>query len=477
MCEEVINKERFQKAAQITDCLVLSDEQLMEVKSRMLKEFEKGLRDEKHAIIKMLITYVRDIPTGKEIGSYLALDLGGTHFRVLLVNLNGEKTTIIGEKYKIPKNIMTAHGSKLFAYIADCIYDFIEKKKIRQKRIALGFTFSFPCYQYGLTTCKLVRWTKGFDCPGVEGEDACRLLREAIYEKHSQTETFIDVVAIINDTTGTLVSCAHTNKDCCVALIVGTGCNACYMEKLENIEKWTGNYTEPKQVIINTEWGAFGEQNGLDFIESEWDKILDKKSINPGKQLFEKKLSGMYLGEIARLVLKTICEQKLIFNGNLPLILSGSEEFKTKYVSLIDSIDDGESLLRTMKDIFSDVDVDKTDMQIIRMVTSRVSTRAAYLTACGCSAILEKMKRKFCVIGYDGAVICKHPKFKSIMTKKIEELTDKNWKFELMKSEDGSGVGAALVAAVTYREKRPCIIKRGRKVYELCTLKDVTKSG
>ncbi|RWS11749.1 hexokinase-2-like protein [Dinothrombium tinctorium] len=472
MCEEVINKERIQKAEQITACLVLNDEKLMEIKSRMHHEFEKGLRDEQHAIIKMLITYVRDLPTGKEIGNYLALDLGGTHFRVLLVNLNGEKASMVSKTYAVPVDIMTGHGSKLFAHIADCLYDFIEKEKIYQKRIALGFTFSFACHQYGLTASKLVRWSKGFDCAGVQGEDVCRLLREAIYEKHSRAETFIDVVAIINDSTGTLISCAHTNKDCYAALIVGTGCNACYMEKLENVEKWTGNYTEPKQVIINTELGAFGEQNGLDFIETEWDKILDKKSINPGKQIFEKMLSGMYLGEIARLVLKTICEQKLIFNGNLPLILRRPNEFKTKHVSLIDGAEDNESLQRTMKDIFSDINFDKTDMQIIRMVTSRVSTRGAYLIACGCSTILEKMKRNFCVIGYDGTVLRSHPKFKDIMSKKIEELTDKNYKFELMKSEDGSGKGAALVAAVTYREKRPVIIKRGRKVYELTTFRN-----
>lgn len=32
----------------------------------------------------------------------------------------------------------------------------------------------------------------------------------------------IDVMAVVNDTTGTLMSCAHKNRECRVGLIVGT---------------------------------------------------------------------------------------------------------------------------------------------------------------------------------------------------------------------------------------------------------------
>ena len=40
--------------------------------------------------------------------------------------------------------------------------------------------FSFPCKQEGLAVGKLVRWTKGFKCAGVEGVDVVKLLHEAI---------------------------------------------------------------------------------------------------------------------------------------------------------------------------------------------------------------------------------------------------------------------------------------------------------
>jgi hexokinase len=40
----------------------------------------------------------------------------------------------------------------------------------------------------------------------------------------------IEVCAILNDTTGCLMSCAWKNPKCRIGLIIGTGTNACYLE-------------------------------------------------------------------------------------------------------------------------------------------------------------------------------------------------------------------------------------------------------
>lgn len=37
-------------------------------------------------------------------------------------------------------------------------------------------------------------------------------------------------------------------------------------------------------VVINTEWGAFGEAGELDLIRTQFDKSVDTESINPGRQ-------------------------------------------------------------------------------------------------------------------------------------------------------------------------------------------------
>ena len=39
-------------------------------------------------------------------------------------------------------------------------------------------------------------------------------------------------------------------------------------------------------MIVNTEWGAFGENGSIDFIRSRYDDEIDKTSINVGKQMF-----------------------------------------------------------------------------------------------------------------------------------------------------------------------------------------------
>lgn len=95
----------------------------------------------------------------------------------------------------------------------------------------------------------------------------------------------MDVVALVNDTTGTMMSCAFENSLVSAGLILGTGTNACYMESLDNIPKWDGDQDEPRQVIINTEWGAFGDNGSLDHLRTKYDEQLDRESSNPREQM------------------------------------------------------------------------------------------------------------------------------------------------------------------------------------------------
>ncbi|KHJ81607.1 hypothetical protein OESDEN_18705 [Oesophagostomum dentatum] len=65
------------------------------------------------------------------------------------------------------------------------------------------------------------------------------------------------------------------------------------------------------------------------------------------------------------------------------------------------------------------------------------------------------MKRRYKVtVGVDGSVYRFHPFFKKHLDKKISQLIDKDIKYQLMLSKDGSGIGAAVVAAVATRIKR-----------------------
>lgn len=65
-------------------------------------------------------------------------------------------------------------------------------------------------------------------------------------------------------------------------ILPGTGTNACYMEELRHIDLVEG---DEGRMCINTEWGAFGDDGSLEDIRTEFDREIDRGSLNPGKQL------------------------------------------------------------------------------------------------------------------------------------------------------------------------------------------------
>jgi hexokinase len=80
------------------------------------EEMSAGLSPTTHkkASVKMFPTYVRNIPNGTEIGQVLALDLGGTNFRVLLIDLRGNsKIELTSKIFVIPQSIMIGDGKNV----------------------------------------------------------------------------------------------------------------------------------------------------------------------------------------------------------------------------------------------------------------------------------------------------------------------------------------------------------------------------
>ncbi|KTG02810.1 hypothetical protein cypCar_00022606, partial [Cyprinus carpio] len=267
----------------ILDSLRLDRDQLLEVKRRMEEEMKRGLAKNTHAAaaVKMLPTFVRSTPDGTERGDFLALDLGGTNFRVLLVRVRSGKRRSVemhNKIYTIPQDITQGTGDELFDHIVHCIADFLEYMGMKGASLPLGFTFSFPCHQTRLDQGILIKWTKGFKASGCEGEDVATLLKDAI---HRSEEFDLDVVAVVNDTVGTMMSCGYEDPQCEVGLIVGTGTNACYMEEMSNVELVDG---DEGRMCVNMEWGAFGDQGELEDICTEFDRAVDDQSTYPGKQ-------------------------------------------------------------------------------------------------------------------------------------------------------------------------------------------------
>ncbi|XP_055706161.1 hexokinase type 2 isoform X2 [Phlebotomus papatasi] len=449
MASDLVIKEIKQQCEE----LELTDEKTKTFMTRILAEINRGLKKETHAEadIKCFVTYVQDLPNGKETGEFLALDLGGTNFRVLLIHLKGENDfEMLSKIYAIPKNIMIGTGKQLFDHIAECLANFMKEHEVYKERLPLGFTFSFPLTQLGLTKGMLVRWTKGFDCEGVVGEDVVQLLKDAIARRG---DVEILVMGLLNDSTGTLMSCAHRNHNCNIGVIVGTGSNACYVEKVENAELFDVPNNKKPHVLINTEWGAFGDNGALDFVRTEFDREIDENSINPGKQLQEKMISGMYLGELARLVIQKFTKSGHLFKGKGSDLLFQRWKFFTKYVSEIES--DSPGVFTNCREVLEELGLGHAtdvDCANVRYICECVSRRAAHLVSAGIAALINKMGEPIVTVGVDGSVYRYHPKFHNLMMEKMKQYVTPGISFDLMLSEDGSGRGAALVAAVASRE-------------------------
>ncbi|GAB0097200.1 Hexokinase type 2 [Sergentomyia squamirostris] len=433
--------------------LELTDEKTKRFMTTLLEELNHGLKKETHAKadIRCYVTYVQDLPNGKETGKFLALDLGGTNFRVLLIHLKGENDfEMLSKIYAIPKNIMVGTGKQLFDHIAECLANFMKEHQVYKERLPLGFTFSFPLTQLGLTKGLLVRWTKGFDCDGVVGEDVVQLLKDAIARRG---DVGIQVMGILNDSTGTLMSCAHRKHNCKIGVIVGTGSNACYVEKVENAEMFDVPNNKKSHVLINTEWGAFGDNGSLEFVRTEFDRDIDENSINRGKQLQEKMISGMYLGELARLVIQKFTKSGHLFKGKGSDLLYKRGQFFTKFVSEIES--DKPGVYTNCREVLDELGLGHAtdeDCANVRYICECVSRRAAHLVSAGIATLINKMGEPVVTVGVDGSVYRFHPKFHDLMMAKIKQYVNPGISFDLMLSEDGSGRGAALVAAVACRE-------------------------
>lgn len=169
---------------------------------------------------------------------------------------------------------------QLFDFIVLCIANFTKEHLPNQKEVLpLGFTFSFGTSQQALDSGILINWAISIDCPNGIGKDIVQLLKDAI-KRHGNLN--IDVVAILNDTTGTLVNGIYLDKECVIGVVIGSGTNIAYIEKVENIEKLDKNLRNKlDKIIINTECGTFGDDGSIDFAKTKFDKKTDEGSLYP----------------------------------------------------------------------------------------------------------------------------------------------------------------------------------------------------
>jgi hexokinase len=413
---------------------------------QMHAQMDSGLVGKKSSL-EMLPAFV-DMPSGNERGKFISLDLGGTNFRLLELQLKGsgrieklkEKRFALQDKY------IKGKGEELFDFLAGCIKKFLAGEKLsgNQKR-AIGFTFSFPVRQHSIASGTLLYWTKGFSAPGAAGKDVVEMLNDALAQKGLYN---ISVAALVNDTVGTLVTRAYQDHSCDIGVILGTGTNACYREKLSRIAKWRGPAIKSGYMLVNTEWGNFDK---VSF--TAYDRVLDEDSENPGRHFLEKMISGMYLGELSRLIMLDMARQGILFGGKIPQALKTKRSFKTEHMSCVAA--DRSSGLTTSAALLRKLGVRASscaDRALIKEICGLVAGRAAILSAAALAALILKIDPRLArkhTVAIDGTVYEKYPGFAQKIRAGLGQiLGSKADKIKITLTKDGSGIGAGIIAAV-----------------------------
>ncbi|KAF2201680.1 hexokinase [Delitschia confertaspora ATCC 74209] len=451
-----VPKDLMDQINRLEELFSVPTQKLKEITTHFQSELTRGLSVE-GGTIPMNPTWCMAFPDGYETGTFLALDMGGTNLRVCEITLPEAKGEfeIIQSKYRMPEELKTGTAEELWDYVADCLQQFIEYHHEEEKldQLPLGFTFSYPATQDYIDHGVLQRWTKGFDIEGVEGKDVVPPFQAALVERGLP----IKLTALVNDTTGTLIASAYTDTEMRIGCIFGTGCNAAYMENVGSIPKLSHMNLDPDMpMAINCEWGAFDNEHKV-LPRTPYDIIIDKESPRPGQQSFEKMIAGLYLGEIFRLVLVDLHENPdcKIFEGQDISKLKKPYSLDAGFLAQIEE-DPFENLSETL-DLFQNklsIAATKPELELIRRLAELIGTRAARLSSCGVAAICKKKGWKTCHVGADGSVFHQYPHFKARGAEALREIldwTEKKDPIEILPSEDGSGVGAALIAALTLK--------------------------
>lgn len=386
--------------------------------------------------IRMLETFVQRLPTGLEQGTFYALDLGGTHFRVCKFAFcpPSAPKRVREKSYTLPVELKHGQAEQLFDFLAQCVCEVAQTTRGAESEeekdgapssgegaLRLGFTFSFPVQQLSLNTGKLIVWTKGWTVSGVEGQEVGSLLLQSLSKRLGRSDS--ELVCLVNDTVGTLAAGAlsHGGGDVQIGLILGTGTNAAFLDPQTGL-------------VVNTEWGAFSSPL---LPETAVDVEVDRASPHPGQQRFEKLISGYYLGEILR-----VCLHHQGWLGD-----SGEFVWDSKVLSDVES--DSSSDLRKVGDVcraFGKRDSTRKERVWFKQVCEAIAERAARLTACAVAALVRRVNHTDSPtkVAVDGSLFEFHASFRSRLERALKQL---KCNCVLVLAKDGSGLGAALVAA------------------------------
>ena len=319
-----------------------------------LDEMDAGLAG-RPSSLRMIPTYVSADGTPADDEPVIAIDAGGTNLRVALVTFSGGRPTVLREKKcRMPGSRGEVSADDFFSALADEVLPFA-----RQSR-RIGFCFSYPTAMHPDGDGEIICLTKEVRVSGIEGRVIGQGLLDALREKGAAGPFSL---ILLNDTTagllGGLAELGLGTVGGIAGLVLGTGCNSCYAERGEKIKKLPG----ARDMIVNCESGNFARA-----FRGRADELADAGSEAPGAYLFEKMLSGVYLGRLVTREAALAAEHGLLS----PAFASAAPDFTAP--ELDDFLRGNENRVAAL--------CTGTDREVLRRLVDSVFERAAKLV-CG----------------------------------------------------------------------------------------------
>lgn len=402
----------------------------MQHMSRCLKE--DYLQKLQNSTACMLPSFCHSLPTGAEHGTFIALDVGGSTFRVAVVDLNTRSSTEqpLSVKHmtvhKINEQIRQLGAKDFFAWMAQKMVDTLQQCKHTQsllhETVSVGLAWSFPIEQTNYRGGTVQPMGKGFKAhEGIVGQDLGNLIEAACHARGLS----VRVNAIVNDSSATLLSQAYVDSATTISLILGTGTNAAVYLPVGLLSERKFGARDPawfqqaKNVIVNTEVSMFGKHV---LPITRWDEALNEQHICPDFQPLEYMTTGRYLGEIFRLVIAEAVETCHIFEGVMPEMIQDSYTLDTALLAAIEedtTIGCISSAERVQKEFHLPVLPTPAEMMFLRSTVESISHRAAAYMATAVHALwsLEHSptldKQSQTTVAANGSVISMYPGFRT----------------------------------------------------------------
>jgi hexokinase len=286
--------------------MYFEDFDMEQCRRTFVHEMENGLAREESSL-EMIPTYISaegQIPCGEPV---IAIDAGGTNFRVAVITFDRDKKPIIEDfqLFTMPGTKGEISSTEFFETTAEYLKPLLDKSN------KIGFCFSYPTEILPNKDGKLIRFSKEVQVNGMEGRLIGAELIDSLKKYKSGTGKSI---VLLNDTVATLLAgkAAFPERifSSYIGFILGTGTNTCYIEKTRCIGKLPCRSEVEDFMLINVESGAYDKAPG-----GAIDAGFDRMMRNPGQYRFEKMISGGYMGGLILAVIRQAVDEGLFSSG------------------------------------------------------------------------------------------------------------------------------------------------------------------